>query len=341
MVSIPTNAMMPPVVPANFTGGGAAILATQQQGQLSTATPPLTVSSTGIAQQQPTTPEQMMQGMMATLQTMMAQLMQMMGMTAPTAQTGVAPTGGAATAGAIANPDPATRQTLLNAYVTAADPNSPDLDVGLMQQIAGNAGISSLALGYGAEIKAAAADIAANPNSRMDNLINRGNNPQGMLPFMQLNNGPADQFLAAMMVYKNGTYNGGVFGQYNLPNIVNTYEQLVGPLSPEAKNLASQEERSGMGLFYRMLELGVIDPNAEVGADGSSAHGFWDPEFNSAYRNALSAVTSGTLTNDLALEAAGQGDQTVGQVDAFLVANQQGQQIPFVPHVLRGQTGLV
>ena len=89
-----------------------------------------------------------------------------------------------------------------------------------------------------------------------------------------------------------------------------------------------------MGLVYRMMQLGVIDPNQEIDfATGASKNGFWDPAYNGVYLQALKAVTSGTVDRDLALEAQGAGGQTTGKVDGFLTANAQRRQIqgPFSP----------
>jgi hypothetical protein len=227
-------------------------------------------------------------------------------------------------------PDAQTARVLLSAYVNSASSTTPDLDVRRLMQESGNKGISSLALGYGSEIKAATANIVQNPNTTFNGVTNRATNPAGLLPFMNFDSSGADQFLEAMMVYKNGTYNNGVFGQYDLPKIVQVYQQLVGPLTPEAQRNAMIDERIGMGLVYQMMRLGAINPNQEVRPDGSSVHGLWPntARNNQAYLNAFRAVSSGTLANDLALEAAGRGGETLGKVDAYLQANQLGLNQP-------------
>jgi hypothetical protein len=226
---------------------------------------------------------------------------------------------------------------MLQAYVRTASPNGQGIDVLSLRRQTGNRGLSALALGYGAEVKAAALEVLRNPTTTFANVTNRSRNAAALLPMMQFNDTATDKFLATMMVYKNGAYNGGVVGQYNLPQMVRWYNEFarrgqLPPLTQQAQQAAIRDERLGMGLFYVMMTKGLIDPNTEVNPQtGASRHGFWDAPFNGAYLNALRGITSGALISDATREFSGQGSQTVGKVDAFLKA----RQLPYVPDVLR------
>lgn len=195
----------------------------------------------------------------------------------------------------------------------------------------GGRGLAAYVIPYAAEIKAAAAGIAQGATVTAG-LPKRDRNPGALAPFLNFDGSTADSLLMAFMAYKNGTYNNGVFGQYDLPQIVRVWEARMGPLPPDIKQKASTVEVIGMSLVYNMVKAGRIGSNELVNQDGSSPLGLWPntPRNNNAYLNAINAVRSGVMDQDLKKSVLGRQD-TVGNIAAFQNANAQGLNRPETP----------
>lgn len=222
--------------------------------------------------------------------------------------------------------DPAIQQQLIQGYIQNNDAQGNLEPAGINADSNGR-GLASFITVYAAEVKEVSKALAQ--GQPLSSASNRGNNPAGMADSLGFDGSAADTRLMARMAYKNGTYNNGVFGNYDLPRIVEVYEQRVGPLSAADRRQALSSEVFGMGLLHFMESNGFIGDNEVMNPDGSSPLGFWPntPRDNAAYLTAVQAVQNGTIANDVRLSLAGNPN-TVGRLDDFVVANYLGLNSP-------------
>jgi hypothetical protein len=223
---------------------------------------------------------------------------------------------------------------------------SGNLNVAGINAASQNKGLATFVLGYAAEIKEYSRQLQQLQQTgsyNRNDVFNRLNNPAGLARSMTFDGSFADSALLARMTFKNGTYNQGVFGDYNLPQIVQVYEQRVGQLPPALRQEALNSEVAGMGLLHFMESRGFVTAAESFDANtGASPLGFWratganGQNNNTAYLAAVNALRNGTLRNDLLLSLQGNDARTVGRLDAFHEANRLGRNGPVFAANARG-----